>query len=151
MAIRPTLRLSIVTLGVADVGRAAAFYEALGAVRGAPSSADVVFFDMNGVILALYGREALAEDAGTPADGHGFAGVTLAWNLPDRASVDAALTAAEAAGGRITVTAREVFWGGYSGDFADLDGHLWEVAHNPFFPIDAEGVTRLPEASDGEA
>ncbi len=151
MSIRPSLRLSIVTLGVADVGRAAAFYETLGLERGSPSGDAVVFFDMNGVILALYGRAALAEDAGTLPAGHGFAGVTLAWNLPDRASVDAALAAAEAAGGRIAVAAREVFWGGYSGYFADLDGHLWEVAHNPFFPTDAAGVTRLPEAADGEA
>lgn len=151
MSIRPSIRLSLVTLGVADVGRARAFYEALGLVAGGPSEAAVAFFDMDGVILSLYGREALAEDAGAAADGAGFAGVTLAWNLADRAGVDAALTAAEAAGGRIAVAAREVFWGGYSGYFTDPDGHLWEVAHNPFFPIGADGVTRLPERAHGEA
>lgn len=145
------IRLCLVTLGVDDVDRAARFYEALGAVRGGASEAAVAFFDMNGVILALYGRAALAEDAGTAAAGSGFAGMTLAWNLPDRAGVDAALRAAEAAGGRIAVPAREVFWGGYSGYFSDPDGHLWEVAHNPFFPLDADGVLRLPEASDGHA
>lgn len=146
-----SIRLSLVTLGVADVARARAFYEALGVEAGAMSNDAVVFFDMDGVILALYGREALAADAGIAPAGSGFRGLTLAWNLSDRASVDAALEIAVAAGGRLVQTAREVFWGGYSGYFADPDDHLWEVAHNPFFPIDAAGVTRLPEASDGEA
>lgn len=138
-----SLRLSLVTLGVADVARATAFYVALGSTPGASSNAAVTFFDMNGVILALYGREALAEDARIAAAGTGFSGVTLAWNLPDRAAVDDAITLAVRSGGRLVKAAEEVFWGGYSGYFADPDGHLWEVAHNPFFPIDAAGVTRL--------
>lgn len=146
-----SIRLSIVTLGVADLARARSFYEALGAEPGPMSNESVVFYDMNGIILALYGRSALAADAGVPAEGSGFSGVTLAWNLPDRVAVDAALEAAVAAGGRPTSPATEVFWGGYSGTFADPDGHLWEVAHNPFFPIGADGVTRLPEAGNGEA
>jgi len=146
-----SIRLSLVTLGVADVAPARAFYEALGLEAGAMSNEAVVFFDMDGVILALYGREALAADAGIAPAGAGFRGLTLAWNLSDRASVDAALEIAVAAGGRLVQTAREVFWGGYSGYFADPDDHLWEVAHNPFFPIDAAGVTRLPEAGDGHA
>lgn len=150
-----SIRLSLVTLGVADVARARAFYEELGLEVGPMSNEAVVFFDMGGVILALYGRAALAADAGIDAGiaagGSGFSGFTLAWNLPDRAGVDAGLAAAVAAGGRLVHPAREVFWGGYSGCFADPDGHLWEVAHNPFFPIDTAGVTRLPEARDGEA
>ncbi len=141
------LRLSLVTLGVADIGRARAFYEALGLIAGAPSSAHVVFFDMDGVILALYGREALAADAGVPSMGEGFAGTTLAWNLANPAAVDAAFTAALAAGGQAVKRPETVFWGGYSGYFSDPDGHLWEVAHNPFFPLDAGGVTHLPETA----
>lgn len=146
-----SLRLSLITLGVADVARATAFYRSLGAVRGSADTDGVTFFDMNGVILALYGRAALAADAGVPVEGHGFAGVTLAWNCADRAGVDAALAAAAAAGGRLVKGAEVVFWGGYSGYFADPDGHLWEVAHNPFFPIDEQGVTRLPEVDHDEA
>lgn len=140
------IRLSLLTLGVADLARSVAFYRALGAVAGAASNEAVAFFDMDGVILALYGRRALADDVGVPEAGSGFSAVTLAWNLPDRPSVDAALAAEIAAGGRPVKPAGEVFWGGYSGCFADPDGHLWEVAHNPFFPIDAAGITRLPEA-----
>lgn len=146
-----TIRLCLVTLGVADVARSTAFYEALGLARGPMSNDHVTFFDMDGVILALHGREALAEDAGVAAAGDGFRAATLAWNLPDRTAVDAALVRAVAVGGRPGRPAAEAFWGGYSGYFADPDGHLWEVAHNPFFPIDAKGVTRLPEPRDGEA
>ena len=141
-----SLRLSLVTLGVADLPRSRAFYGALGLTAGGPSNVHVVFFDMDGAILALYGREALAADAGVSAVGEGFAGVTLAWNLGDEAAVDAAFARAVAAGGSAVKAPEKVFWGGYSGYFADPDGHLWEVAHNPFFPIDARGVTRLPEA-----
>lgn len=145
------LRLSLITLGVADIARATAFYGALGLSPGASSNEAVTFFDMNGIILALYGRAALAEDARIDAAGSGFSGVTLAWNVADRPAVDGAIDAAVAAGGRLVKPAEEVFWGGYSGYFADPDGHLWEVAHNPFFPIDAEGVTRLPGADDDQA
>ena len=140
------LRLSLVTLGVADLARSRAFYGALGLTPGPSSNDAVAFFDMGGVILALYGRAALAEDARVDAAGAGFRAVTLAWNLPSRAAVDAAHAAALAAGATSVKAPEEVFWGGYSGYFADPDGHLWEVAHNPFFPIDADGVTRLPEA-----
>jgi uncharacterized protein len=140
------LRLTLVTLGVADVARSTAFYEALGLARGAASNDAVTFFDMAGIVLGLYGREALAEDARVAAAGEGFRATSLAWNLPDRPSVDAALAAAIAAGGTLVKPAEAVFWGGYSGYFADPDGHLWEVAHNPFFPLDTSGVLRLPEA-----
>lgn len=141
------LRLSLVTLGVADIARARAFYEALGLEAGGSSNENVVFFDMDGVILALYGREALADDARVAAAGEGFAGVTLAWNLPSETAVDAAFAAALAAGASSVKPPEKVFWGGYSGYVRDLDGHLWEVAHNPFFPLDAKGVTRLPETA----
>ena len=141
------LRLSLVTLGVADVARARAFYEALGLAAGAMSDENVVFFDMDGVILALYGREALAADARLSAEGGGFAGVTLAWNLESAAAVDAAFAATLAAGATPVKPPEKVFWGGYSGYVRDLDGHLWEVAHNPFFPLDAQGVTHLPETA----
>ena len=140
------LRLSLVTLGVDDMGTAHRFYAALGLEPGPSSNEAVAFFDMGGVILALYGRAALAEDARLTPAGEGFRAVTLAWNLPDRAAVDASFARALAAGARNIKPPEEVFWGGYSGYFADPDGHLWEVAHNPFFPIDAAGVTRLPEA-----
>ena len=130
-----SIRLSLVTLGVADVARATAFYVALGARVGAASNEHVTFFDMNGVILALYGRAALAEDATVEAEGSGFAGVTLAWNLESRDAVDAGLGQAVAAGGRLVKPAEEVFWGGYSGYFADPDGHLWEVAWQPSLPL----------------
>lgn len=146
-----SIRLSLVTLGVADLARARTFYETLGVTPGPMSNEAVVFYDMNGIVLALYGREALAADAGVPATGSGFSGLTLAWNLADRNAVDAALEAAVAAGGRLVAAPTDVFWGGYSGWFADPDGHLWEVAHNPFFPIGADGVTRLPETGNGEA
>lgn len=142
-----SLRLSLVTLGVADVAAARRFYEALGLAAGASSNDHVVFFDMDGVILALYGRAALAADAGIAAEGAGFAGVTLAWNLVSEAEVDAAFARALAAGAKPVKVPERVFWGGYSGYFADPDGHLWEVAHNPFFPIDGRGITRLPETT----
>jgi len=141
------LRLSLVTLGVADLDRSRAFYRALGLEPGAASNDHVAFFDMNGVILALYGRTALAADAGVSATGSGFAGVTLAWNLDGEAAVDEAFARALAAGASAVKVPERVFWGGYSGYVADPDGHLWEVAHNPFFTIDAQGVTRLPETS----
>ena len=161
-------RLSIVTLGVADVGRARRFYEALGFIASKASTGDVAFFDAGGVVLALYGRAALAEDAhvadvlhgggnsagsdsssrgpgGGPADAPpAFSGVTLARNVASEAEVDAVLADAVAKGARLLKPAQKVFWGGYSGYFADPDGHLWEVAHNPFFPLDAAGRLQLP-------
>ena len=138
-------RLTLVTLGVADIARARAFYVALGLPVGAPSNDHVVFFDMDGVILALYGRDALAADAEIPPAGEGFRGVTLAWNVADEAAVDAAFAAALAAGATAVKHPRRAFWGGRSGYFADPDGHLWEIAHNPFFPLDERGIAHLPE------
>jgi hypothetical protein len=138
-------RLSIVTLGVADLARSREFYERLGWRRSAKGSEGVAFFRAGGVVLALYPRAALAEDAHVPAEGGGFGGVTLAHNARSREEVDAVLAGAQAAGARLLKPAQDVFWGGYSGYFADPDGHPWEVAWNPFFPLDEEGRLQLPD------
>ncbi len=136
-------RLSVVTLGVADLGRSRRFYEeGLGWTRGNHHE-EVVFFQLHGAVLALFSRDSLAADAGLPAAGSGFSGVTLAYNARSREDVDAVLAQAERAGARIVKTARDVFWGGYSGYFADPDGHLWEVAWNPHWTLTPEGGVEL--------
>lgn len=137
-------RLSLVTLGVADLARARAFYERMGFVASPASNDNVAFFKAGGVVLALFGRTALAHDAGVADTPSGFSGVTLAHNVRSESEVDTVLAAAVVAGGRLVQPARRVFWGGFSGYFADPDGHLWEVAHNPFFPLDAQGAVALP-------
>ncbi|XKE44161.1 VOC family protein [Halomonas organivorans] len=125
-------RISMITLGVADLERAVRFYaEGLGWER-MDSPPEVAFFPLNGTWLGLYGREALAADAGVSAEGHGFAGVALAHNVGSEGEVDAVLDQAQAAGARLVKPGQRVFWGGYSGYFADPDGHLWEVAYNPY-------------------
>lgn len=168
----PPLALSLVTLGVADLARAEAFYRALGMVRRDQSTTGVVFFQADGrrevgqggLVLSLYPRRELAADAGLPedaaveagggssavgrgggADGRPFGGIALACNRASRAEVDATLAGALAAGGTPLRPAQETFWGGYSGYVADPDGHPWEIAHNPFFPLDADGRIILPE------
>jgi len=135
-------RLSLVTLGVADLARARAFYEALGWVTQAEPADDVVFFQTGGMIVGLWSRDRLAEDSGV-ADGGGWGGVTLALNVRSPDEVDAAIADARAAGARIARDGAETFWGGYSGVFVDLDGHPWEVAHNPHWRIGDDGSTRL--------
>jgi len=137
-------RLSLVTLGVRDMARARAFYETLGWRASSASNDEVTFFRAGGTVLGLYGRAALAEDAKLPADGGGFAAVALAHNTASREAVDAVIAEAAAAGGAVVKPAEEVSWGGYSGYFADPDGHLWEVAWNPHFPFDAAGNLVLP-------
>lgn len=139
----PSLSLTLVTLGVADLDRARAFYEAMGLSPSPRSQESVCFLQMPGVVLSLYPRDLLADDATIPVAGSGFAGLTLACNLDSPAEVDAMLARAVAAGGKLVKTGKKVFWGGYSGYFADPDGHLWEVAHNPFFPKDARGVLAI--------
>lgn len=130
-------RVSLITLGVADLARARAFYgEGLGFPLQAPSNEQIAFFGLNGLWLALYPREALADDALTTAQGSGFRGFTLAHNVRTRAEVVTVLAQAEKAGGKIVKPAQETFWGGFSGYFADPDGFLWEVAHNPHFWIE---------------
>ena len=135
-------RVSLVTLGVRDLARARSFYEALGWKTGAEPNDDVVFFQAGCMVLALWGRDQLAEDSGVE-DGGGWGGVTLAYNARSPAEVDGVMQEAAAAGARITRPAAEMFWGGYSGTLADPEGHAWEVAHNPHWTLDEDGSIRL--------
>ena len=136
-------RLSLITLGVADVARARAFYEALGFKAGRASQDSVTFLDAGGVVLALWSRASLAEDAAVADKPTGFAGIAIAHNARSEAEVDKALDEAVAAGGKLVKAAAKTFWGGYSGYFADPDGHLWEVAHNPYFTLLPDGRVAL--------
>ncbi|WP_210394681.1 VOC family protein [Motiliproteus sediminis] len=124
-------RISMITLGVDDLERSVAFYQRLGWPR-MDSPPNVAFFTLNGSWLGLYGRQALAEDAGVSSAGEGFAGFALAHNVGSEQEVDAVMAVAVAAGARQVKVPQPVFWGGYSGYFADPDGYLWEVAYNPF-------------------
>ena len=135
-------RLSMVTLGVADLRRAQAFYEQLGFVNKANPELDVVFFQSGGIVFGLWGRDELAADS-TVTDGGGWGGVTLAHNVDSPQAVDAVLAEAQAAGAAIARTGADTFWGGYSGVFLDLDGHPWEVAHNPFWSLGEDGSVTL--------
>ena len=135
-------RLSLVTLGVADLEQSLRFYEALGWKRG-NDERRVVFFQLNGMIFALWSRSALAEDAGLAPNERGFGGITLAYNARSKEDVDAVLAEAERAGARILKPAKDTFWGGYSGYFADPDGHPWEVAWNPGWTINKKGEVKL--------
>jgi len=135
-------RVSLITLGTADLARARAFYEALGWETGAEPDDDVVFFQAGDMVVALWDRARLAEDS-CVEDSPGWGGVTLALNLGSPDEVDAAIEDARAAGARIGREPAETFWGGYSGVFVDPDGHPWEVAHNPHWRITADGGVRL--------
>jgi len=135
-------RVSLITLGVSDLARARTFYEALGWRTGAAPADDVVFFQTGGMIVALWGREQLANDSGVE-DGGGWGGVTLAYNVRSPEEVDTVIGQARAAGARIAREPGTTFWGGYSGIFVDPDGHPWEVAHNPHWTIEADGSVRL--------
>jgi catechol 2,3-dioxygenase-like lactoylglutathione lyase family enzyme len=134
-------RISLITLGVADTARARAFYEALG-WSGETPDGDVVFFQAGGMIVALWGREDLAEDS-TMDDNGGWGGITLAYNVGSPAEVDAVLAEARAAGATIGRSGAATPWGGYSGVFVDPDGHPWEVAHNPGWTIADDGSISL--------
>ena len=139
-------RMTIVTLGVRSVPDARRFYEKLGwRASSASQGDDVAFFQLNGMALSLFGRKALAEDAKVKDSAAGFSGVSLAQNLHSPDAVDAAFAQAVAAGGTALKPPETAFWGGYSGYFADPDGHLWELAHNPFFPLDERDNLVLPE------
>jgi catechol 2,3-dioxygenase-like lactoylglutathione lyase family enzyme len=137
-------RLTLVTLGVNDMKRARKFYEALGFKASSASQESVTFFAAGGVVLGLFGRASLAEDAHVPNSEPGFSGVSLAHNAASEAEVDHVLAHAVACGAVLKKPGQKVFWGGYSGYFADPDGHLWEVAYNPFMPLDSEGRMTLP-------
>lgn len=138
-------RISIVTLGVEDVARATSFYEKLGWTRSASSQDTITFIQLKGTVLGLFSRAALAEDAGVEDTAKGFSGITLAHNVNSEKGVDAVFKFALTCGATEVKKPEKVFWGGYSGYFADPDGHLWEVAYNPFFPLSAEGHVVLPD------
>jgi catechol 2,3-dioxygenase-like lactoylglutathione lyase family enzyme len=135
-------RLSLVTLGVADLARSRAFYEALGWHSDTDPVMDVAFFQTGCMVVALWDRGLLAEDSGV-RDGGGWGGVTLAYNVRSPEEADAVLEEAERAGATIPRRGAETFWGGYSGVFADPDGHPWEVAHNPRWTVGPDGSTTL--------
>jgi predicted lactoylglutathione lyase len=136
-------RISLVTLGVSDYGRAKAFYEALGwSVTFDPE--ETAFFDADGTVLVLWARDKLAEDMGITDEGARWGGIALAHNVGSSAEVDELIEQARALGAEVTREPAETFYGGYAGAFLDLDGHAWEVAHNPGFGLDDDGHVVLP-------
>jgi predicted lactoylglutathione lyase len=135
-------RVSLVTLGVVDLGRSREFYEALDWTTGADPGDDVVFFQAGDMVLALWDRARLAEDSAVE-NSPGWGGVTLALNLGSPAEVDAVIEEARAAGAEIGREPAETFWGGYSGLFLDPDGHPWEIAHNPGWQLTEDGGVKL--------
>ena|SRR5690554_4487497 len=138
-------RVTLITLGVADLDRARAFYALLG-WKPAEVGEGVTFYQMNGMALALFGLEDMAKDQGRPGAALGTGAVTLAQNFPTRTEVDDAFAAAVAAGAEVLKVPEAVFWGGYSGYYADPDGHVWELAHNPHWPLAEDGSLTLPES-----
>lgn len=137
-------RISLITLGVTDLARARTFYERLG--WQGQELEQTVFFQAGGMAVVLWGRDKLAEDSGVDDTGaDGFGGIALAQNVRSRAEVDAVLAEAASAGARITQPARETFYGGYAGHFADPDGHIWEIAYNPGFTLNEDGTLTLPD------
>jgi predicted lactoylglutathione lyase len=137
-------RISLVTLGVADVTRARTFYERLG--WQGQEVEETVFFQAGGIALVLWGRAKVADDAGLDDSGlDGFGGMTLAHNVRSRAEVDEVMDQAAGAGAQVTHAARETFYGGYAGFFTDPDGHVWEIAYNPGFALDRAGAITIPD------
>jgi uncharacterized protein len=134
-------RISLITLGVRDVAASHAFYNALGWAQ-AEAEGDIVVFDLMGQTLGLYPLAALAEDIGVPVDELGHGAQTLGYNCRSKDEVAQVLAAAETAGARILKPASDVFWGGHHGYFADPNGHIWEVAFNPFSPLSKDGAFR---------
>jgi catechol 2,3-dioxygenase-like lactoylglutathione lyase family enzyme len=135
-------RLSLITLGVADLERSRAFYEALGWTTGAEPGADIVFFQAGGMIIALWDRAKLAADSGVE-EGSGWGGATLGHLVASPEAVDAVIEEARAAGARIARQPDKTFWGGYSGVMLDPDGHPWEIAHNPGWTLHEDGTVSL--------
>jgi uncharacterized protein len=138
-------RVSIITLGVADLKRSREFYERLGWRRSMAKADGIVFFQAGGMALALFPRDELAKDANVPPEGNGFPGISLAFNTRNRAEVSSLLDAAQTAGAKLVKPAEEAVWGGYSGYFSDPDGFLWEIAWNPFFAVAEDGSIRIPD------
>jgi uncharacterized protein len=142
----PPLRVSLITLGVADLRRSIAFYEAMGLEPSqAIGNEEVAFIDTGHIVLALFGRQALADDAGLPNTPPGFGGFSLACNVASEDEVTALVQKAERFGGTVLKAPGKAFWGGFTAYFADPDGHPWEVAWNPDFPLHANGRVTLPE------
>lgn len=142
----PAARLTLVTLCVSELARSAAFYEALGFRRKARDAPGVAFFEAGGVILSLWTADELAKDAGVTIDrSEAFRPVSLAWNCASPAEVDAAMVRAAKAGATTLRAAGRVFWGGSTAYFADPDGHIWEIAYNPGFPLSEDGRLSLPD------
>jgi predicted lactoylglutathione lyase len=138
--------ITLITLGVADIAKATAFYQRLGFAKSNTASQESVsFFRAGGVVLALWGRETQAEDAHAGDLWNGNGGMVVAQNVASEAEADAVMAKAATSGARILKPASKTFWGGYSGYFADLDGHVWEVAFNPHWGLDEEGLINLPE------
>lgn len=137
-------RVSLITLGVADLGRARSFYEALGFKASSAGGGEVVFLQAGPMALCLWTRAELAVDAGVSDGPQSFRGIAIAHNVRTKEGVGETLAEAERAGARITKPAHDADWGGRSGYFADPDGHLWEVAWNPFFPLSEDGALTLP-------
>lgn len=138
-------RISLITLGVADVARSTEFYQRLGWSKSSASNEDVTFIQLKGTVLGLFSRQALADDARVENTPAGFSGVTLAYNVASDIGVDAVVKFAVSCGATVVKAPEKVFWGGYSAYIADPDGHLWEIAHNPFFPFDEHGHVVLPD------
>ena len=139
-------RINIITLGVSQISKSRKFYEKLGWKASSASNENIVIFHSNGAALALYPEPMLAADAEVdPTERKGFRGVTLAYNVADKSEVAKFLDQAKAAGGKIVKQAQDVFRGGHSGYFSDPDGHLWEVAWNPHWPLQKNGLLKLPE------
>lgn len=137
--------VTIITLGVTDVAVSSLFYESLGFQKSSDSQDAITFFFAGAVVLALFGREALADDAGVGSQGSGFRGVTMAMNLVSPGEVDAAFARWVTAGATAVKAPQPAEWGGYSSYVADPDGHLWEIAHNPYMPLHADGSAQRPE------
>ncbi|GLR19948.1 VOC family protein [Portibacter lacus] len=130
-------KLNIITLGVSNLERTLDFYEkGLGWKKSKSSQGNIAFFQMGGIVLAFYPREMLAEDAKLSPEGSGFAGITIAYNTKTEAEVDEVMKEVKGLGAEIVKAPEKVFWGGYSGYFKDLDGHLFEVAYSPFAEFD---------------
>jgi predicted lactoylglutathione lyase len=143
-AISMNTKPTLITLGVADFKKSVEFYESgLGWKKSGKSTDDMALFPFGGIALSLYPRELLAEDADVTPGGSGFAGITISINVESEKEADKLMAAAEKAGAKIIKPAQKVFWGGYSGYFADPDGHLWEVAYNPFWQLNADGSLEL--------
>jgi len=139
-------KINLITLGVRDLKRSLDFYEkGLGWKKSNQSQETVAFFQLNGIVLSLFNRSSLAEDANVEDNPTGFSSITLAYNAESEIEVDEVINKVRKLGANILKEPQKVFWGGYSAYFSDLDGHLFEVAHNPFFPLNEKGEVELPD------